>query len=175
MAEGVEIERNWERVLVIVEPEFDRLKIPEFDRIVYSYDSDSYYKEIKEYLDYSYEKDIESMLNTKLCKGINNIFSSDYAIKDCSFYILVINRDNDIVIGQLSVRKTSEEDIWEVLLLCGYPGIKGVGSYLIDTLKTICEMNGIKKLILESVFDAVDFYKKKGFRTKDGLKMEKMV
>jgi len=175
MAEGVEIERNWERVLVIVEPEFDRLKIPEFDKIVNSYDSDSYYKEIKEYLDYSYEQDIESMLNTKLCKGINNIFSSDYAIKDCSFYILVINRDNDIVIGQLSVRKISEEDIWEVLLLCGYPGIKGVGSYLIDTLESICEMNGIKKLKLESVFDAVNFYKKKGFSTKDGLKMEKDV
>jgi GNAT superfamily N-acetyltransferase len=65
--------------------------------------------------------------------------------------------------------------MWEVLLLCGYLGIKGVGSYLIDTLETICEMNGIKKLILESVFDAVDFYKKKGFRTKDGLEMEKMV
>ena len=190
MAEGVEtkkpirlVDRKFETILLIRNRDLDELKTPDYDRKINSEESDSYIEEIQDILMESYRPNSDNV-NTRLCNDLNLSYTASGGVFDSDFTILVkaeLRKGGDWVeriVGQLSVNKESEI-VWEVNVLCGYPGIKGVGSYLIDTLETMCRLNGIEKLILESVIPAREFYEKMGFTAtyewEDGVNMEKMV
>ncbi len=192
-----------EVIVVIREEKFDNFKYGEVDRIVSREESDEYIEDINDLLMASYdiEESVGSMVNLGLCQGLNTGFTATDGLYDSGFTILVKDigdedkDETDLIIGQLSIREgyrrrsygvgfklEPSDEILEVHVLCGYPGKKGVGSYLIDKLEEICKMNGIKKLVLDSVIPAIGFYEKKGFRTReeyddetDSVRMTKMV
>jgi ribosomal protein S18 acetylase RimI-like enzyme len=190
-------------IVVIREEKFDNFKFGEVNRIVSREESDRYIADIDDMLMESYdiEESPGSMVNMGLCQGLYTSFTVTEGLYDSGFTILVKDigdedkDETDLIIGQLSIREgyrrrsygvgfklEPSDEILEVHVLCGYPGKKGVGSYLIDKLEEICKANGVKKLVLDSVIPAIGFYEKKGFRTReeyddetDSVRMTKMV
>lgn len=172
MADGAKERR--EVVVIVRDEEYDGFNFGEVDRVVKSGESERYIGKIEDRLMKSYRIDDSSgrEVNTRLCDGLNTSYTATEGLYDSPITIFVIeNGARERVIGQLSIDSVifeeGKRDTLEVKVLCGYPGKKGIGSYLIGKLEEICRANGIKKLVLDSVIPAVGFYEKVGFKVRD--------
>lgn len=157
-----------DRETILIEFRGDGKDYGRVDRVIGSRDALGFWGELEGYLRESY--DSENGVNRGLCSGLMKVFTLEYVVEVVDFMLIVMEKSSDLVIGQLGVKEIGD-DVWEVVLLCGTPGKKGLGTYLVDKLEEICRRNGIRRLVLTSVFSAVDFYRKKGFRGE--LEMEK--
>lgn len=125
--------------------------------------SQSYLRSEKDYI--SIEEIIENS-SSKLCGGINK----DYIIDSLD--------ENDIVILSLSLKNRNTRSKISAKKLCGLIflkvkptyifvslvcGLPGLGKKLLNIIEKIAKLHGAKKIKLDSVDNACNFYLKNGF------------
>ena len=112
----------------------------------------------------------DELAANKLCKGVSEEFI-DYALRMGSFVVYIAKSKYPRTIEGLVIVRIKDESL-HIELLCGSNTYTGVGSYLIDQVKSIGSMMGKSVLKLKSLTESVGFYLKKGFVCNDLCKMK---
>ena len=85
---------------------------------------------------------------------------------------IIVKTREDEMVGfatiYFAIKDRGEESVIDhvfVDILCGHPDYRGIGTAILDYIKTyICDPLGIKRIELESITESLGFYLKKGFQ-----------
>ncbi|SVC86337.1 uncharacterized protein METZ01_LOCUS339191 [marine metagenome] len=117
-------------------------------------------------------KDIDIMCQYKLTNNIEDIkiklSSRSKNIIKLFTYTSILKKINGLAI--LKIKKNNSE----LLYLCSKTKGSGNGSKLLKKVEEITIQRGLKRISLEAHEDAIEFYKKKGYKSIDRFAKESM-